>query len=138
MGHSNGLGYIPDAAASAGAERGRTKRAQARIWTERVYSERRRRDALFPDGLFGEPAWDLLLALFTAREKGEPMILCEAYRAAKVSDTTGRRLLDQLEKEGLISRRRAPRSRKTRLVELTADGVERLTAFWAPLSGATA
>jgi DNA-binding MarR family transcriptional regulator len=131
---NGGLGHIPDAAASAGRARGR----QARIWTERVYAERRRRDALFPDGLFGEPAWDLLLALFTAREKGETMILCEAYRAARVSDTTGRRLLEQLEKEGLISRRRAPRSRKTRLVELTPDGVERMAAFWAPLSGATA
>jgi len=138
MGHGNGLSYTPDAAASAGTERSRARGNQARIWTERVYSERRRRDALFPDGLFGEPAWDLLLALFTAREKGEEMILCAAYRAAHVSDTTGRRLLDQLEKEGLISRRRAPRSRKTRLVELTPDGVERLTAFWAPLIGATA
>jgi hypothetical protein len=131
MGHSgNGLNFTPDPAASAGPEKTQTKRGQTRLWTERVYSERRRRDALFPDGLFGEPAWDLLLALFTAREKGEEMILCAAYRAAHVSDTTGRRLLDQLEKEGLISRRRAPDSRKTRLVELTPDAVERMTEFW--------
>ncbi|MEA3012474.1 MAG: hypothetical protein QOD42_1019 [Sphingomonadales bacterium] len=130
MGHSNALDYTPDAAASAGADKGQTKRSQARSWSERVYFERRRRDALFPDGIFGEPAWDLLLALFTAREKGEEMILCAAYRAARVSDTTGRRLLDQLEKEGLISRRRAPDSRKTRLVELTPDAVERMIEFW--------
>ena len=131
MGHSpNGLSYRPDPAALAGPEKAQTKRGQTRLWTERVYSERRRRDALFPDGIFGEPAWDFLLALFTAHDKGETMILCEAYRAAHVSDTTGRRLLDQLEKEGLISRRRAPDSRKTRLVELTPDAVERMTEFW--------
>jgi DNA-binding MarR family transcriptional regulator len=127
---SNGLNYRPDPAVLAGPEKLQARRGPTRLWTERVYAERRRRDALFPEGIFGEPAWDLLLALFTAREKGEPMILCEAYRAAHVSDTTGRRLLDQLEKEGLISRRRAPRSRKTRLVELTADAVERMTEFW--------
>ena len=131
MGHSpNGLSYRPDPAALAGPEKAPGRRGSTRLWTERVYAERRRRDALFPEGIFGEPAWDLLLALFTAHEKGETMILCEAYRAAHVTDTTGRRLLDQLEKEGLISRRRAPRSHKTRLVELTPDAVERMTDFW--------
>ncbi len=111
------------------AGRGEPDRSHARAWAERLYAERRRRDQRFPDGLFGEPAWDLLLALFIAREKGQAIILSLAYRAARVSDTTGRRLLDQLEREGMISRRRAPRSRKTRLVELTEDAVERLTDY---------
>ena len=105
------------------------EREQARAWADRLYAERRRRDALFADGLFGEPAWDLLLAMFTAREKGHPMILCRAYKAAGVSDTTGRRLLDRMEEEGLITRRRAPRSRKMRIVELTDKAVERLIDY---------
>jgi hypothetical protein len=108
-----------------------TARDQARAWADRLYAERRRRDALFPDGLFGEPAWDLLLAMFTAREKGQAMILCRAYKAAGVSDTTGRRLLDRMEEEGLITRRRAPRSRKMRIVELTDLAVERLIDYLA-------
>jgi hypothetical protein len=108
-----------------------TAREQARAWADRLYAERRRRDALFPDGLFGEPAWDLLLAMFTAREKGQAMILCRAYKAAGVSDTTGRRLLDRMEEEGLITRRRAPRSRKMRIVELTDLAVERLIDYLA-------
>jgi len=107
------------------------RRAHARAWAERLYAERRRRDTLFPDGLFGEPAWDLLLAMFAAREKGQTMILCKAYKAAGVSDTTGRRLLDRMEEEGLITRRRAPRSRKMRLVELTDAAAERLIAYLA-------
>ena len=106
-------------------------RELARFWADRLYAERRSRDALFPDGLFGEPAWDLLLALFTAREKGQVTILCKAYRAAGVTDTTGRRLLDRLEEEGLITRRRAPRSRKMRVVELTEDAAERLIDYLA-------
>ena len=107
------------------------EREQARVWADRLYAERRRRDSLFPDGLFGEPAWDLLLAMFTAREKGHAMILCRAYKAAGVSDTTGRRLLDRMEEEGLITRRRAPRSRKMRIVELTDKAVERLIDYLA-------
>ena len=106
-------------------------RARARAWAERLYAERRRRDALFPPDLFGEPAWDLLLAMFTARERGQAMILCRAYKAAGVSDTTGRRLLDRMEGEGLISRRRAPRSRKMRIVELTDRSVALLVDFLA-------
>lgn len=113
-------GAAPDAA---------EERAAARAWAERLYAERRRRDALFPDALFGEPAWDLLLAMFIARDKGQAMILCRAYRAACVSDTTGRRLLDRMEEDGLITRRRAPRSRKMRVVELTDKAVARLTDY---------
>jgi hypothetical protein len=107
------------------------ERATARAWAERFYAERRRRDALFPDGLFGEPAWDLLLAMFVAREKNQAMILCKAYKAAGITDTTGRRLLDRMEADGLITRRRAPRSRKMRIVELTELAVERLTDYLA-------
>lgn len=106
-------------------------RARARAWAERLYAERRRRDALFPPDLFGEPAWDLLLAMFTARERGQAMILCRAYKAAGVTDTTGRRLLDRMESEGLITRRRAPRSRKMRIVELTDRSVALLVDFLA-------
>jgi len=102
---------------------------RARIWAERLYAERRRRDDLFPPDLFGEPAWDLLLAMFIARERGQPMILCKAYKAAGVTDTTGRRLLDKMEEEGLITRRRAPRSRKMRIVELTEKATGRLVAY---------
>jgi DNA-binding transcriptional ArsR family regulator len=104
---------------------------KARVRAERLYAERRRRDALFPGRLFGEPAWDLLLAMFIARDKGQAMILCKAYHAAGVSDTTGRRLLDRMEEEGLITRRRAPRSRKMRIVELTDLAIELLLDYLA-------
>lgn len=123
---------LPYRTTTPDAPRDRTQeRDHARAWADRLYAERRRRDALFPGDLFGEPAWDLLLAMFTAREKGTPMILCRAYKAAGVSDTTGRRLLDRMEQDGLITRRRAPRSRKMRVVELTDTAVERLIDYLA-------
>jgi hypothetical protein len=130
MHQTSSLDHRPAVAAETATDPAE-ERAQARAWADRLYAERRRRDALFPDGLFGEPAWDLLLAMFTAREKGQAMILCKAYKAAGVSDTTGRRLLDRMEADGLITRRRAPRSRKMRIVELTDLAVERLIDYLA-------
>jgi hypothetical protein len=129
MHQTSSLDYRMAAADADGNQAGEL--ARARAWADRLYAERRRRDALFPPDLFGEPAWDLLLAMFTAREKGQPMILCRAYKAAGVSDTTGRRLLDKMEEEGLITRRRAPRSRKMRVVELTDAAVARLIDYLA-------
>lgn len=123
------LDYRPAASGSNGADAETC--ARARIHADRLYDERRRRDALFPPDLFGEPAWDLLLAMFTARERGQAMILCKAYKAAGVSDTTGRRLLDRMEEEGLITRRRAPRSRKMRIVELTDSAIGLLVDYLA-------
>ena len=128
MQQTSSFDFRPNTAGTPGAAQ---DRQVARAWADRLYAERRRRDAMFPDGLFGEPAWDLLLALFTAREKGQSVILCKAYRAAGVTDTTGRRLLDRMEKEGLITRRRAPRSRKMRVVEITDAAVERLIDYLA-------
>jgi len=129
MHQTSNLDYRP-AAARAAADPSE-ERARARARAERLYAERRRRDDLFPDGLFGEPAWDLLLAMFVARERGQPMILCRAYKAAGVSDTTGRRLLDRMEEDGLITRRRAPRSRKMRIVEMTELAEEKLLDYLA-------
>ncbi|HYD11321.1 MAG TPA: transcriptional regulator [Allosphingosinicella sp.] len=129
MHQTSSLDYRPPAAAPATDQAG--ERAHARAWADRLYAERRRRDAMFPPALFGEPAWDLLLAMFTARERGQAMILCKAYKAAGVSDTTGRRLLDRMEEEGLITRRRAPRSRKMRIVELTDRSIELLVRYLA-------
>ncbi len=129
MHQTSSLDHHPAAPDSAGPQA--EARAVARLRADRLYAERRRRDALFPPDLFGEPAWDLLLAMFAARERGQPMILCRAYKAAGVSDTTGRRLLDRMEEEGLITRRRAPRSRKMRIVELTQATVDRLVDYLA-------
>ena len=129
MHQTSSLDYRPTALEPAADHA--DERARARAWAERLFAERRGRDALFPNGLFGEPAWDLLLAMFIAHDKSQAMILCKAYKAAGVSDTTGRRLLDRMEQEGLITRRRAPRSRKMRVVELTDLAVEKLVDYLA-------
>lgn len=89
---------------------------------ERLYAQRRARDAFFPPDLFGEPAWDLLLALFMALQEGREMKLGEACEAAGVSGPEGRTLLTRVEKAGLIHRTGGG-------VRLTSEGVERMTDY---------
>ena len=104
-----------------------------RAVAERLYLERRRRDEHFPPGLFGEPAWDLLLALYLAREDGRELSLAEAYDAGQVDASAGAAVLDKLVATGLAVRKvRGPEGRLSS-VTLTEHGAERLSAYFIHL-----
>jgi DNA-binding MarR family transcriptional regulator len=96
---------------------------------ERLYLERRRRADYFPAGLFGEPAWDLMLALFVAREEGRRLSVAEAYEAAAVKPAAGRRLLAKMERVGLVARSGGEEDRRKRYVELSQNAHERLSDY---------
>lgn len=65
---------------------------------------RRNREAYFPEGLFADPAWDLLLDLYVAQTEGREVSVSSACIAAGVPATTGLRWLASLEKKALITR----------------------------------
>jgi DNA-binding MarR family transcriptional regulator len=96
---------------------------------ERLYQERRRREKYFPAGLFGEPAWDLILALFVALEEGRRLTIAEAYEAAAVRPAAGRRLIARLERTGMVARSFGQEDRRKRYVQLTPNASERLTDY---------
>jgi DNA-binding MarR family transcriptional regulator len=106
-------------------EAGQTLRAVA----ERLLAERRKRDEYFPAALFGEPAWDLLLALFIAHDDGRPVSLSEAYRAAKVDPGDGPTLIDKLVSAGLVTRSH----NRGNAILLTDHGMDRLNDYLADL-----
>jgi DNA-binding MarR family transcriptional regulator len=118
---------LSDFPASGGA--GTSLRAVA----ERLYCERRARDERFPAGLFGEPAWDLMLALFMAREEGRELHLDEAYRAAGVEAGAGRALVTRLEARNMVARAPSKRAKRRQSLHLTKDAVERLADYLAGL-----
>lgn len=71
----------------------------------RVYRERRRRLEIFGDEtLFGEPAWDILLDLYVAGEKGKRVAVTSACIGSGVPSTTALRWLNVLEARGLVER----------------------------------
>jgi DNA-binding MarR family transcriptional regulator len=100
-----------------------------RAVAERLYSERRRRDAQFPPDLFGEPAWDLLLALFMAQEDGRELDLTEAYAAAKIDPREGPALVNKLADAGLVLRSRTQRDKRCTSVVLTDHGADRMSDY---------
>ena len=106
-------------------EAGQTLRAVA----ERLLAERRKRDEYFPAALFGEPAWDLLLALFVARDDGRAVSLSEAYQAARVDARHGPTLIEKLIASGLVARSH----NRGNAVLLTDHGMDRLSDYLADL-----
>jgi hypothetical protein len=95
----------------------------------RLYSARARRRKFFPESLFGEPAWDVLLALYGLAEgvSGLDMI-CENIRGPA---DWALRSIGYLENQGLVARDHWPRGP---VVQLTDEGREVLGSYLAGLS----
>jgi len=98
-----------------------------RAVAERLYSDRRKRDEHFPPGLFGEPAWDLLLALYVAFEDGRELSIAEACKAARTDAEAGLNVIRKLESESLAARSGPDGG----TVRLTERAVERLSGYLA-------
>jgi hypothetical protein len=96
-----------------------------------LLAERRRRDTTLPNELFGEPVWDLMLSLFVAQKTGQDVHQTEAIRFARVADTTGLRLMEQLVSAGILVRTRRSGNRKDWSIRLSADCEAKLESFLA-------
>ena len=79
---------VDDGKPEAGEELG----AFARL----LHRERRTRDAYMSEGLFGEPAWDILLDLFIASEEGREVSALAAAATLAVPEPTVLRCLAHL------------------------------------------
>ena len=86
-----------------------------------LYDQRRLRQRLFgyPDGLFQEPAWDMLLHLFIQQERGERVPISNLSSASCVPQTTALRWIKVLEREGLARCWQSKSDARVRYVGLT-------------------
>lgn len=69
---------------------------------------RRLREEIFGPGLFADPAWDILLDLFTAEAKGERVQISSLAIAAQVPHSTAIRWARILTGAGLLVREKDP------------------------------
>lgn len=98
-----------------------TRHELVRLATK-LYDARRRRDRMFNDKLFGEPGWDMLLALYCLPSRGIMLGVMSLGHAANVPPTTGLRWQKLLEERGLIERGPHVSDARQQLVRLTTKG----------------
>jgi DNA-binding MarR family transcriptional regulator len=101
----------------------------------RAIDERRNRDKFFPENLFADPAWDMLLELYAA-ELGQIRVATSSLCAgAAVPPTTALRWIGTLAREGLIDRHSDPLDGRRIFVRLSAKGVSSMEAYFQSNTG---
>ena len=83
-----------------------------------IFEDRRRRALTFNPGMFGEPAWELLLTLYVMDIHGPRLTIGALARFAGCAPTTTLRWLDYLEDQQLIYREEVPGDARTSFVRL--------------------
>jgi DNA-binding MarR family transcriptional regulator len=88
---------------------------------------RRSRGDVFPHAIFGEPAWDMMLALFVQTPAGKGETVSNLSLSSGTPSTTALRWIDYLEREAYVTRRSCRIDKRLVFVNLTdkADGAIR-------------
>jgi hypothetical protein len=97
---------------------------------------RRLRTAHFGDGLFEDPAWDMLLDLFAAELEGGHVSVSSLCIAAHVAPTTALRWIGRMTEAGLFERRPDPQDRRRAFMALTQRGSVAMRGYVAALGRA--
>lgn len=92
-----------------------------------LYRLRRRRDDIFPKGLFADPAWDILLDLYVSEIEGKNICITSACAASGVPPTTALRWLTVLEEREMITRYDDPNDHRRAFVRITGATVYKIT-----------
>ncbi len=85
----------------------------------RYLRARRRRDTMFPQDIFADPCWDMLLDLFVSQELGRDVSVSSACIAACVPQSTALRWLARLESMELVERVPDPEDGRRTLIRLS-------------------
>jgi DNA-binding MarR family transcriptional regulator len=84
----------------------------------------------FSPAMFGEPAWDLLLALYVTQADNPAPAVSNLAKTAGIAITTAFRWIDYLEEKRLIERKRSSDDGRALAVALSEDGRARLEGYF--------
>lgn len=101
-----------------------------------IIRARTERAKFLPPALFAEPAWDILLELYSAELAQHRMTVTQACAAARVPPTTALRWLGTLESSGLITRHADPFDARRSFVALTDLGTKAMESFFQSIRNA--
>jgi DNA-binding MarR family transcriptional regulator len=85
---------------------------------KRLYTARSKRKEFVNPELFGEPGWDMLLALFNAETTGHKLTVSSICIASQCPDTTALRWLERLGQLDLVRREKSHFDGRVFFIEL--------------------
>lgn len=88
-----------------------------------ITARRRAREGIFPEGLFSDPAWDILLSLAHARIEKRSTQVSNIGIEADIPPSTALRRVKDLEIAGLVTRWGDPNDRRREFVQLSDAGL---------------
>jgi DNA-binding MarR family transcriptional regulator len=105
-----------------------------KVLVQEILRSRRRRERFFGDELFGEPAWDILLELFSAELAQKKLSVSDACYASAVPHTTALRWVGKLEHDGWIKRTDDPLDGRRSWLLLTDQCSDKMRRFLSNLA----
>lgn len=96
----------------------------------RIAKSRKERDSYFPAGLFSDPAWDILLHLYSVDLAGLKTTVSAAAVASNTSETTGHRWLRHLIEIDLCEKVADPTDARRYYVALSRKGREAMDRYF--------
>jgi DNA-binding MarR family transcriptional regulator len=88
----------------------------------KIFASRQARCRFFNKAMFGEPGWDMLLALYSMEVAGPRQTVGRLTEKSGAPPTSALRWLNFLEEEHLVSREPHPNDGRTTFIELTDKG----------------
>lgn len=95
------------------------------------FGNRHRRTTIFERSMFGEPAWDMLLALYILDVSGQRQTTGALMQFSGAPITTARRWLDYLVGNGLALRSHHPTDQRVMFISLTEKGRYALDLYYS-------
>ncbi|WP_156172096.1 hypothetical protein [Aurantiacibacter gangjinensis] len=96
---------------------------------ERMYRDRAARRSFFPQELFAEPAWDVLLDLFAKEVRGQRVPIGKAIAASHAPHATALRHINSLVDAEMIERRGNDDDQRVALLSLTKEARRSMRAY---------
>lgn len=94
---------------------------------------RRAREQMLGSHHFADPAWDILLEAYLAHMTQIRLSVSGLCQSSAVPVTTALRWVQKLEQDGWLERKDDPFDGRRSWIELTAEGSERLSRYFAAL-----
>jgi len=95
------------------------------------FQNRRRRGGIFAQSMFGEAAWDMLIALYIRDMSGQRQTVGGLMQFSGAPTTTAKRWLDFLVTHDLVRRDPHPTDQRTAFVSLTGKAREKLDLYYS-------